>query len=58
MLSTWYGLWRLKDLAKRTASDKVLGNKAFNIAKNLKYDKYQEILLLWFLNFFIKNKWC
>ena len=30
-----------KDLAKRTASDKVLRDKAFNIAKNLKYDGYQ-----------------
>ena len=30
-----------KDLAKRTASDKVLRNKAFNIAKNPKYDGYQ-----------------
>ena len=27
-----------KDLAKGTASDKVLKNKAFNIAKNPKYD--------------------
>ena len=30
-----------KDLAKRTASDKVLRDKAFNIAKNPKYDGYQ-----------------
>ena len=30
-----------KDLAKRTASDKVLRDKAFNIAKNRKYDGYQ-----------------
>ena len=29
------------DLAKRTASDKVLRDKAFNIAKNPKYDGYQ-----------------
>ena len=29
-----------KDLAKRTASYKVLGDKAFNIAKNPKYDRY------------------
>ena len=28
-------------LAKRTASDKVLRDKAFNIAKNPKYDGYQ-----------------
>ena len=30
-----------KDLAKRTASNKVLRDKAFNIAKNPKYDGYQ-----------------
>ena len=30
-----------KDLAKRTAADKVLRDKAFNIAKGLKYDGYQ-----------------
>ena len=30
-----------KNLARRTASDKVLRDKAFNIAKNRKYDGYQ-----------------
>ena len=30
-----------KDLARRAASDKVLRDKAFDIAKNLKYDGYQ-----------------
>ena len=30
-----------KDLAKRTVSDKVLRDKAFNIAKSPKYDRYQ-----------------
>ena len=30
-----------KDLAKRTAADKVLGNKAFKIASDQKYDRYQ-----------------
>ena len=31
-----------KDLARRTASDKVLRHKTFNIAKkNPKYDRYQ-----------------
>ena len=33
-----------KDLAKRTASDKVLRDKALNIVKNLKYDGYQRAL--------------
>ena len=31
----------LKDLARRTASSKVLRDKEFNIAKNPKYDEYQ-----------------
>ena len=33
-----------KDLAKRTASDKVLRDKAFSIAKTPKYDGYQREL--------------
>ena len=34
-----------KDLAKITVSDKVLINKAFNIAKNPKYDGYHRGLV-------------
>ena len=34
-----------KDLARRTASDKILRDKAFNIAKNPKYDGYQRRIL-------------
>ena len=30
-----------KDSARRTVPDKVLRDKAFNIAKNPKYDEYQ-----------------
>ena len=30
-----------KDIARRMASDKVLRDKAFNIAKTPKYDGYQ-----------------
>ena len=30
-----------KDLKRKTYSDKVLRDKAFNIAKNPKYDGYQ-----------------
>ena len=30
-----------KDLSRRTASDKILRDKAFNIAKNPKYGGYQ-----------------
>ena len=35
-----YGDFR--NLAKRTAADKLLSDKAFNIAKDLKYDGYQK----------------
>ena len=36
-----YGWWRIKDLPRRTAADRVLRDKALNIAKNPKYDGYQ-----------------
>ena len=45
-----------KDLARRTASDKVLKNKALNIAKNPKYDGYQRGLASWFTYFLIKSQ--
>ena len=38
------GYGDFKDLPRRTASDKALHNKAFNIAKNPKYDRYQRSL--------------
>ena len=41
--------------ARRTTSDKVLGNKAFNIAKNLKYNGYQTGLAFMVYNFFYKK---
>ena len=44
-----------KDLAKITASDKVLTNKAFNIAKNPKYDEYQRGLASMVYTFFDKK---
>ena len=37
---TWLMEILNKDLTRRTASDKVLRDKAFNIAKNPKYDGY------------------
>ena len=43
-----------KELKKRTAFDKVLRDKAFNIATNPKHDGYQRHLPLWFINFLIK----
>ena len=44
-----------KDLKRRTASDKVLRDKAFNIAKNPKYDGYQRELASVVYNFFDKK---
>ena len=44
-----------KDLARRTASDKVLRDKAFNIAKNAKYDGYQRGLASMVFKFFHKK---
>ena len=41
-----------KDLKKRTAADKVLRDKAFNIAKDLKYDGYQRRLASMVYKFF------
>ena len=44
-----------KDSARRTASDKVLKVKAFNIAKNPKYDEYQRSLASIVYKFFNKK---
>ena len=44
-----------KDLASRTASDKILRDKAFNIAKNPKCDGYQRGLASMVYNFFDKK---
>ena len=41
-----------KDFANRTAADKVLRDKAFNIAKNPKYDGYQRGLAFMVYKFF------
>ena len=43
-----------KDLARKTASDKILRDKAFNIAKNPKYDGYQRGLASIIYKFFNK----
>ena len=44
-----------KDLKKRTAADKVLRDKAFNIAKDPKYDGYQRGLASMVYKFFDKK---
>ena len=41
-----------KDLARRTACDKVLSDEIFNIAKNPKYDEYQRGLASMVYNLF------
>ena len=44
-----------KDLTKRTASDKILCDKAFDIAKNPKYDGYKRGLISVVYNFFLQK---
>ena len=44
-----------KDLKKRTAVDKVLRDKAFNIAKDPQYDRYQRGLASMVYNVLIKR---
>ena len=45
-----------KDLTRRTDSDKILCNKAFNIAKSPKYDVYQRGLALFVYELFDKKR--
>ena len=44
-----------KDIARRTASDRILRDKAFNTAKSPKYDGYQRVLASVFYKFFDKK---
>ena len=44
-----------KDLARRTVSDRILCDKAFDIAKNAKYDEYQRGLASMIYKFFDKK---
>ena len=44
-----------KDLVRRTASDEFLRNKAFNIAKNPKFDRYQRELATMVYKYFHKK---
>ena len=46
---------KYKDLPKRTQSDKVLRDKAFKVASNPKYDRYQRGLASMGFKFFDKN---
>ena len=44
-----------KDWTRKTASDKILRDKAFNLAKNPKYDGIKEVLLQFCINSLIKK---
>ena len=44
-----------ENLTKRTTTDKVLRNKAFNIAKDPKYDRYQRGFASMVYKFFDKK---
>ena len=44
-----------KDLARRTASDKILRDKAFNTAKNPKSERYQRRLASVIYRFLTKS---
>ena len=46
-----------EDLTRRTASDKILYDKAFNIAKNPKCGRYQHRLASMVYKFFDKKKY-
>ena len=49
------GYGKLKELTKKTQSDKVLRNKAFKIASDPKYDGYQRGLASMVYTFFDKT---
>ena len=44
-----------QDSGRRAASDKILRDKTFNIAKNPRYDGYERGLLQWFINVLVKS---
>ena len=50
-----FSTWDFKDLARRTFADKVLHDKAFNIAKDPKHDGYQRGLASMVYKFFDKK---
>ena len=48
-------IWHIEDIKRRIASDKILRDKAFNIAKNHKYYGYQRDLASMVYKFFDKK---
>ena len=55
MFSSWYGLYEITNLVKRTQSHKILKDKAFKIASDPKYDGYQRGLASMVYTFFDKK---
>ena len=55
MISTWRNYPDFKDLTRRTASDKILRDEAFNFAKSPKHDGYQRGFASMISNFFDKK---
>ena len=55
LFSTDMAYGDFKDLTWRTASDKILHSKAFNIAKNPQYDEYQHFLASMVYKFLMKK---
>ena len=53
--SWWCAYSDSKDLTKRTVADKILKNRAFNIAKDPNYDEYQRGLASMVYKFFDKK---
>ena len=45
-----------KDVARKTASEEILRDKAFSIAKSPKYDGYRRGLASRFIKFLIKRR--
>ena len=48
----------LKDLTRRTVSDKLLRDKIFSVAKIQNIMDIKGVLPQWFLNFLVKNLLC
>ena len=44
MFCSWCSIFYSKDLAKRTISDKMLKDRAYETARNRGYDQYQRAL--------------
>ena len=55
MFCSWCSIFYSKDLGKQTISDKILKDRAFEIARNCNYDGYQRALVSMVYKFFDKK---